>query len=57
MKPMARAKLSTHKGTVDQLFAGAHVYLFASSPSDISEAIINDKVRGLVGGKILCLLF
>ena len=45
MKPMAKAKLSTHKGVVQDIFDGCHVTIFATSRSEISKGIVTDKVR------------
>lgn len=44
MKPMAKAKLSTHKGVVQDIFDGCHVTIFATSRSEISKSIVTDKV-------------
>ena len=42
---MAKAKLTTHKGAVQDLFAGCHVSLFTTQPNEITAAIVADKVR------------
>lgn len=41
---MSKAKLSTHKGVVQDIFDGCHVTIFATSRSEISQAIVTDKV-------------
>ncbi|XP_067945536.1 uncharacterized protein [Watersipora subatra] len=51
VKPMAKAKLSTHKGVVQELFSGCHVTLFATNKSEISASIILDKVQSASGTK------
>ena len=43
-KPMTRAKISTHKGVAEQTFTPAHVTIFASDMSDLSESNIMNKV-------------
>ena len=42
---MAKAKLSTHKGVVQDIFDGCHVTIFATRRSEISKGIVTDKVR------------
>ena len=43
-KPMTKAKISTHKGVAEQTFTPAHVTIFASDLSDLSENSIMNKV-------------
>ncbi|XP_046560819.1 uncharacterized protein LOC124269828 [Haliotis rubra] len=49
VKPMAKAKISTQKGTVQQVFGQTHVALFATDLSDITEKVIMDKVTSASG--------
>ena len=56
VKPMAKAKLSTHKGVVQDIFSGCHVTIFATAKSEISASIIRDKVNVNIIVLILCLL-
>ena len=44
VKPMTKAKISTHKGTAEATFGPYHVSIYANDTSDISEDIIMDKV-------------
>ncbi|XP_050389533.1 uncharacterized protein LOC126808659 [Patella vulgata] len=44
VKPMTRAKISTHRGTMDELFGPAHVNIFANELSDITEELVLEKV-------------
>ena len=44
VKPMTRAKISTQKGTFEEIFCPSHVTVFASELSDIDEADILEKV-------------
>lgn len=48
-KPMTRAKISTHKGVAEETFTPAHVTIFASDQSDVSESVIMDKVKSASG--------
>ncbi|XP_076454709.1 uncharacterized protein LOC143289570 [Babylonia areolata] len=48
-KPMTRAKISTHKGVAEETFTPAHVTIFASDLSDLSESIIMTKVKSASG--------
>ncbi|XP_025114512.1 uncharacterized protein LOC112576354 isoform X2 [Pomacea canaliculata] len=50
-KPMTRAKISTHKGVAEQTFTPAHITIFASDLSDLSENIIMQKVRSASGSQ------
>ncbi|GFO24864.1 coactosin [Plakobranchus ocellatus] len=45
VKPMAKAKISTHKGTFEEIFCPAHVVIFATELSDINESDIMEKIR------------
>ncbi|KAL3872334.1 hypothetical protein ACJMK2_040265 [Sinanodonta woodiana] len=45
VKPMTKAKISTHKGTIEEAFGQFHVTIFATDLSDISENVIMDKVK------------
>ena len=44
VKPMTKAKISTHKGTAEGAFGPFHVAIFATDLSDISEDSIIQKV-------------
>lgn len=48
-KPMTKAKVSTHKGAAEEAFGPAHVTIFATDNSDISEHIVMDKVTSASG--------
>ncbi|XP_064393864.1 uncharacterized protein LOC135341280 [Halichondria panicea] len=50
-KPMAKAKISTHKGDLEGIFKPYHVSIFATSPTELSSRIINDKVASASGSK------
>ncbi|XP_059148978.1 uncharacterized protein LOC131936091 isoform X2 [Physella acuta] len=45
VKPMAKAKISTHKGTAEEIFCPAHVTVYASELSDIVERNIMEKIK------------
>ncbi|KAK0065608.1 hypothetical protein BgiMline_020825 [Biomphalaria glabrata] len=45
VKPMAKAKISTHKGTAEEIFCPAHVTVYASELSDINERDIMEKIK------------
>uniref|UniRef100_A0A0B6YA28 Coactosin-like protein n=1 Tax=Arion vulgaris TaxID=1028688 RepID=A0A0B6YA28_9EUPU len=45
VKPMTKAKISTHKGTAEEVFCPAHVTLYASEISDIVERDIMEKIK------------
>lgn len=49
VKPMTKAKISTHKGTAEQTFGPFHVSIYANDQSDISESIIMEKVTSASG--------
>ncbi|KAH3796146.1 uncharacterized protein LOC127838019 [Dreissena polymorpha] len=51
VKPMTKAKISTHKGTLEAAFGPFHVTIFATDASDISEKIIMEKVSSASGTK------
>lgn len=53
VKPMAKAKISTHKGTAEEIFCPAHVTVYASDLSDIVQRNIMEKVNLLVERNIL----
>ncbi|KAL8558161.1 hypothetical protein ACOMHN_035466 [Nucella lapillus] len=48
-KPMTRAKISTHKGVAEETFTPAHVTIFASDLSDLSDSVIMTKVKSASG--------
>lgn len=48
---MSKAKISTHKGAVNEKFAPFHVDLTISDVSEISDAIIQAKVSGTSGSR------
>ncbi|XP_013378948.1 uncharacterized protein LOC106150598 [Lingula anatina] len=50
VKPMSRAKVSTHKGAVEEMFKPAHVTIFASDLSDLKGVM--DKVTSASGTKV-----
>ncbi|GFR71694.1 coactosin [Elysia marginata] len=45
VKPMTKAKISTHKGAMEEIFCPAHVYVFATEVSEIDEAEIIEKIK------------
>ncbi|ESO96032.1 hypothetical protein LOTGIDRAFT_231819 [Lottia gigantea] len=51
VKPMTRAKVSTHRGAMEDLFGQAHVQIFGSELSDITEDIVIEKVTSTSGSK------
>ncbi|XP_062515450.1 uncharacterized protein LOC134190924 [Corticium candelabrum] len=51
VKPMAKAKISTHKAEIGNVFLPAHVSVFATSSSDITEREIMGKVQSASGSK------
>ena len=56
-KPMTRAKISTHKGVAEQTFTPAHVTIFASDLSDLSESNIMNKVSIFKSGQMGSLIW
>ncbi|XP_060586255.1 uncharacterized protein LOC132741996 [Ruditapes philippinarum] len=51
VKPMTKAKISTHKGIAESTFGPFHVAIFASDPAEISEKAIIEKVSTASGSK------
>lgn len=51
VKPMSRAKISTHKGTIEQAFYPFHVNIYATVSSEINTRVIMDKVQSASGSK------
>lgn len=49
VKPMRKAKISTHKGVLEKTFGPFHVSLFATDSSEISERIVMDKITSASG--------
>ncbi|BFZ20309.1 hypothetical protein BsWGS_23348 [Bradybaena similaris] len=45
VKPLTKAKISTHKGMAEALFGPVHVTVYASEISDITENDIMDKIK------------
>ncbi|KAH9487626.1 hypothetical protein Btru_070279 [Bulinus truncatus] len=45
VKPVAKAKISTHKGLAEEIFCPAHVTVYASELSDINEREIMEKIK------------
>lgn len=54
VKPMTKAKISTHKGTAEQTFGPFHVSIYANDQSDISESIIMEKVCYTCTARKIC---
>lgn len=50
-KPMSKAKVSTNKGALEEIFKPYHVSIFATSIGEISSRVINDKVASASGSK------
>ena len=44
VKPMAKAQISTNKGSMEKIMEPFHVSIFAEDHSDLSESIIMEKV-------------
>lgn len=51
VKPMTKAKISTHKGVVEDLFKPFHVNIFATAASELNQRILTDKVSSASGSK------
>ncbi|XP_046857958.1 uncharacterized protein LOC124451386 [Xenia sp. Carnegie-2017] len=51
VKPMVKARISTHKADLEKIFHPAHVTIFANRHADISEKEIMDKVQSSSGSK------
>ncbi|CAB4002606.1 1-acyl-sn-glycerol-3-phosphate acyltransferase epsilon [Paramuricea clavata] len=51
VKPLVKAKTSTHKADLEQIFHPAHATIFANSQDEISESEIMDKVQSSSGSK------
>lgn len=51
LKPMAKAKISTYKGSLEDLFKPFHVSIFATSSSEINQRVVMDKVMAASGSK------
>lgn len=52
VKPMSKAKVSTHKGALENQFKPFHVSIFATIQSEVSLRVILDKVSSASGSKI-----
>ena len=55
---MAKAKVSTHKSRIEDFFKPAHVTIFATDKSEVSERVIMDKVGNTMkqgSTKITCI--
>jgi hypothetical protein len=50
-KPMDKAKSATHKGAVEEVFSPAHVAIYASAKSDVTQRLLVDKVSAASGSK------
>uniref|UniRef100_UPI003980CBBD hypothetical protein n=1 Tax=Salmonella sp. s54925 TaxID=3159674 RepID=UPI003980CBBD len=51
VKPLAKAKVSTNKSDLEEIFHPAHATIFATSFDDISESEIMDKIQSSSGSK------
>lgn len=51
VKPMTRAKISTHKSTIEKTFYPAHVQIYATTSGELSEDVIMSKVQNASGSK------
>jgi hypothetical protein len=51
VKPMSKAKISTHKSEIEKVFLPAHVSVFATLPTEVSEREIMGKVQSASGSK------
>ncbi|XP_045197912.2 uncharacterized protein LOC123552361 [Mercenaria mercenaria] len=51
VKPMTKAKISTHKGIAESTFGPFHVAIFASDSAELSEKAITEKVTSASGSK------
>lgn len=50
-KIMAKAQVSTHKGSVEDAFNPAHVTIYASAKTEISQRLLADKISAASGSK------
>ena len=51
VKPMSKAKISTHKGDIEKIFYPTHVNIFATTANEVSSRAIMDKVMSASGSK------
>ncbi|XP_065830042.1 uncharacterized protein [Oscarella lobularis] len=51
VKPMSKAKISTHKADVEGVFHPAHISIFATQLSEVSQRAIMDRVQSASGSK------
>lgn len=51
VKPLSKAKISTHKGALEEMFYPTHVTFFVTSTSEITQAAVMDKVMSASGSK------
>lgn len=51
VKPLVKAKISTHKADLEEIFHPAHVTIFATNHEEISEDEMMDKVQSSSGSK------
>lgn len=51
IKPMQKAQASTHKGGVEDVFKPAHVTIYATTPIELSQRQLMDKVSAASGSK------
>lgn len=51
VKPMTKAKVATHKGSLEEMFKPAHVTVYAYEQSDLRQQTIMDKVTSASGTK------
>ncbi|EGC33945.1 hypothetical protein DICPUDRAFT_88560 [Dictyostelium purpureum] len=52
VSPLVKGRLTTHRGTIDELFSPVHVSLFSESPSsDLTDDILASKIQQLKGNR------
>eukprot|EP00118_Oscarella_pearsei_P024639 m.306493 g.306493 ORF g.306493 m.306493 type:complete len:335 (+) comp41296_c0_seq1:75-1079(+) len=51
VKPMSKAKISTHKSDVEAVFHPAHISLFATQLSEVSQREVMSRVQSASGSK------
>jgi len=51
VKTMTRAKISTHKGDLEEVFKPIHINIYATTASEITQRVVMDKVMSASGSK------
>lgn len=50
-KIMAKAQVATHKGGIEEVFSPAHVTIYASAKTDVTQRLLADKVAAASGSR------